>query len=136
MKKEAEQIIINLLQEKLDPFIIYLFGSTVKGRARQDSDIDIAFVKNEDPPIEKYDLFLIAQELASRLNQDVDLIDLYQSSTVFQAQVVHTGEIIYCSDEQQKAQFEMKAFKMYTQLNEERAPILKEVSERGTIYEK
>lgn len=134
MKNEREQIIINLLQEKLSPSIIYLFGSMVKGTVHKDSDIDIAFVMN-GTPMEKYDLFFVAQQLASQLNRDVDLIDLKESSTVFQAQVVHTGKVIYCANEQQKAQFEMKVFKMYAKLNEERAHIITEAFERGTIYD-
>ncbi len=100
------------------------------GRTNKDSDIDIAFLSESE--IERYDLFLIAQELASKINIEIDLIDLSKASTVFQAQIIHTGRTIYCEDEQTKAEFELKTFKMYVKLNEERAPIL----ESGSIYEK
>lgn len=40
-----------------------------------------------------------AQELADIFNREVDLINLNTSSTVFKAQVVGTGKIIYCRDE-------------------------------------
>lgn len=130
-----EQIITDVLTEKLSPFLIILFGSTVKGNVRQSSDIDIAFLSDEKVS-DQYELFMIAQELASKLQQEVDLIDLSQASTVFQAQVVSTGKIIYCTDENKRAQFEMKTLKMYAKLNEERSPILKKIEESGTIYEK
>jgi uncharacterized protein len=130
-----KQMITNVLTEKLFPFLIILFGSTVKGNIHQSSDIDIAFLSDNKVP-DPYEIFMIAQELASKLQRDVDLIDLNQASTVFQAQIVSTGKVIYCSDEHKRAQFEMKTLKMYAKLNEERSPILKNIEESGTIYEK
>lgn len=66
----------------------------------------------------------------------MDLINLNASSTVFKAQVVSTGKIIYCSDETKRMYFEMRAFKSYAMLNEEREVILKKIKERGTVYGK
>jgi uncharacterized protein len=130
-----KQIIVDLLVDKVSPYLIILFGSTINGNVHNDSDIDIAFLSN-DRNLDKYQLFIIAQELAAKLNRDVDLIDLNQASTVFQAQVVHTGKTIYCTDEQKKANFEMQAFKMYAKLNEERSEILNNIAESGSVYEK
>lgn len=130
-----EKVITNVLSEKLSPFLISLFGSTVKGNVHQNSDIDIAFLSDGIVP-DRYEIFLIAQELASKLQRDVDLIDLNQASTVFQAQIVSTGKIIYCTNEQKRTQFEWKTLKMYAKLNEERSPILKNIAESGSIYEK
>jgi uncharacterized protein len=130
-----EQIIVDILSEKVSPFLIILFGSTAKGNIHKDSDIDIAFL-GDNKELDKYEIFMIAQEIASELNRDVDLIDLNQASTIFQAQVVHTGKVIHCTDGQKKAQYELKTLKMYAKLNEERALILKNVDESGSIYEK
>jgi uncharacterized protein len=130
-----EQIIVNTLIEKVSPYLIILFGSTVKGNIHKASDIDIAFL-SEGNQLDKYEIFMIAQELASKLNRDIDLIDLSHASTVFQAQVIHTGKVIYCSNERKKAEFELKTYKMYAKLNEERSLILKNVDESGSIYEK
>jgi hypothetical protein len=77
---------------------------------------------------------MIAQNLAAKLNRDIDLVDLGKASTVFQAQIVHTGRIIFCSDELKRAKYEMKVLKMYAKLNEERSQILKNVEESGSIY--
>lgn len=79
---------------------------------------------------------MIAQELAAKLNREIDLIDLNKASTVFQAQIVQTGKTIYCRDERKKEEFELKALKMYVKLNEERSEIIKKIDESGTIYEK
>lgn len=134
MEEHIEKKIIQFLSNKISPLLIILFGSRVTGRINKDSDIDIAFLAEKE--IEKYDLFLMAQELASKLSIEVDLIDLTKASTVFQAQIIHTGRTIYCKDQQIKAEFELKTFKMYAKLNEERAPILKQIDESGSIYEK
>ncbi|RSK27651.1 nucleotidyltransferase domain-containing protein [Bacillus sp. HMF5848] len=134
MDSKIEQIIMQHLIGKLSPTLIYVFGSTIKGTSRAQSDIDIAFLGNN--MYDSYQLFIIGQELASKLGQEVDLIDLQKSSTVFQAQIVTTGKIIYCTDVNKKAQFEMKTLKMYAKLNEERAPVLESIEESGTIYEK
>jgi uncharacterized protein len=131
---EMEHLIVRVLKEKLSPSIIYLFGSVVNGTHHSESDIDIAFFQNGGP-YDKYKVFMIAQELASQLNCDVDLIDLNQSSTVFQAQVVHTGKVLYSMSDELIAQYELKVLKMYARLNEERASILNDVDKRGSIYE-
>lgn len=135
MNMVNEQLVIDKLVASLSPFLIVLFGSHAKGTANQDSDIDIAFL-SEQNKVDSYQLFMIAQDLAAKLNQEVDLIDLQEASTVFQAQVIQTGKVIYCSNQEKKQLFEIKTLKMYTKLNEERAPIFKKIAESGSIYEK
>ncbi|MGY0692799.1 type VII toxin-antitoxin system MntA family adenylyltransferase antitoxin [Virgibacillus sp. FSP13] len=135
MRLNVEQTIIDLLREKVSPFLIILFGSTVNGTAHRESDIDIAFL-NDSTELDAYDLFIVAQELAATLHQDVDLIDLNKASTVFQAQIIDTGKVIYCTDELKKAKYTMKTLKMYAKLNEERAEILQKVNESGSVYGK
>ncbi len=100
---------IEILKKEFNPIVIYLFGSAAQNRLRDDSDIDIAFLTDND--VNDYECFIKAQELADVFNRDVDLINLNASSTVFKAQVVGTGKIIYCSDETKRMYFEMRAFK-------------------------
>lgn len=125
---------IEILKKEFNPIVIYLFGSAAQNRLRDDSDIDIAFLT--DNQVNDYECFVKAQELADVFNRDVDLINLNASSTVFKAQVVGTGKIIYCRDEIKRMYFEMRAFKSYAMLNEEREVILKKIKERGTVYGK
>ena len=125
---------IEILKEEFNPIVIYLFGSGAKNKLRDDSDIDIAFLTDKD--VDPYECFMKAQELADIFKREVDLINLNTSSTVFKAQVIGTGKIIYCSDETKRMYFEMRAFKSYAMLNEEREVILKKIKERGTVYGK
>lgn len=130
-KKLSEAI--KILQE-FKPITIYLFGSASRGELREDSDIDIAFLTEGN--IDEYVCFMKAQELADVFKRDVDLVDLRKASTVFKAQIIGTSKNIYCSDENKRMYFEMRSFKEYALLNEERAEILKGIEERGNVYGK
>lgn len=132
LSKEVIEKINEFLLEKVNPFIIYLFGSSVKGNFRDDSDIDIAFIS--DSKVSQYELFIISQELADILKREVDLINLNTSSTVFKAQIIGNGKVIYCNDDTRRMYFEMYAFKDYALLNEERAVILDSIKKRGSVY--
>ena len=118
--------------EKLNPYLIFLFGSTAKGKMGKESDIDIGFLS--DKKLSSYEIFMIAQELAGHLGREVDLVDLNQASTVFQMQVISSGKVIYCQNDTRRKLFEMVVFKKYTRLNEERRVILEKIKERGSVY--
>lgn len=123
---------INLLIEKVNPFIVYLLGSASRNQLREDSDIDIAYIS--DTKLTSYQNFMLAQDLADIFNRDVDLINLIGASTIFTAQVVGTGKKIYCNDETRRMYFEMGAFNDYAVLNEERDMIMKNIKKRGSVY--
>lgn len=120
-----------LIQE-LKPHTLILFGSSVKGYFRDDSDIDVAFISTVD--VKSYDLYLIAQALVMEIGREVDLVDLRQASTVFKAQIIGLGQVIYSYDPKKLAEFQIQALKEYALLNEERAEILKTISIRGSVF--
>lgn len=129
---DAVEIIIRFLRERLNPYLIILFGSAARGEMHAGSDVDIAFLS--DKVCDEKELFFIAQELAAELDRDVHLINLDTVSTVLQAQVVNKGEIIYEQDKLRRQEFFVLVLKKYARLNEERAPILERIKERGSIY--
>lgn len=122
----------NEILEDLSPHIIYLFGSFAADQMTTDSDMDLAFLSDQE--YGDYEVFVLAQKLADTAGRDVDLIQLRKASTVFQAQIVSTGKVLYCADEKVKDQYEMLALKKYAKLNEERKPILDRIKKEGTIY--
>ena len=125
---------IELLIERLNPIVVYLFGSAARNELREDSDIDIAYVSKTR--LTSYENFMLAQEIADIFKKDVDLVDLKEASTVFKAQVVGTGKNIYCNNENERMYFEMRVFKEYALLNEERESIMLGIKERGSVYGK
>ncbi|MFZ7101388.1 MAG: type VII toxin-antitoxin system MntA family adenylyltransferase antitoxin [Peptococcaceae bacterium] len=130
--EKAINMITNYLKEKVSPDVVYVFGSYARAEMNRDSDIDIAFLSERI--FNHYDLFIYAQELASFLGRDVDLVDLNRASTVLQNQVVSKGKVIYSADEKRRALFEMTVYKKYARLNEERTEIMKGIQKRGRVY--
>lgn len=131
MGSESERI-VRFLRERVGGLLgVYRFGSTGEQR-RPDSDVDVALLAQRPARVEE--LFELAQHLASRLGRDVDLLDLRTASTVMAAQVLSRGERLYCADEGACDAFETRALSAYALLNEERAGILQDIAERGTVY--
>lgn len=135
MQTEMFQSIQEFLIRKVDPSFIIIFGSYAKNTTHKDSDMDVAFY-SQDSSHSTYELFLLAQELADLLKKEVDLVNLRTASTVFQAQIYTTGNVIYSKDHTLLKYQQMTALSMYAKLNEERENILKKIAESGSIYEK
>lgn len=115
-----------------DLIALYRFGSQTKGHARPDSDVDLALLARQPiPPLRRFEL---AQELATQLHRDVDLLDLRTASTVMRMQVISTGECLASPDEAARREFEMYTYSDYARLNEERCDILKRISASGLVY--
>jgi predicted nucleotidyltransferase len=107
---------------------IYVFGSFARGEMRPDSDIDVAFLHEQTfDPVE---VFSLAQQLASHILRDVDLIDLRRAPTVLRAEVVGYGRRIYTGDELRAGEFEMYAFSAYARFNEECREVLESIAAR------
>lgn len=126
------ETIIQTLNSLIDPWLIILFGSYAKGGAREESDVDIAFLT--DQKVDEYQSFCMAQKLAETIGKSVDCLNLYSASTIFQVQVIGHGKVLYCRDETRRKYYFLRTFKEYALLNEERAAILKQIKERGTVY--
>jgi uncharacterized protein len=106
----------------LKPAAVYLFGSTAAGRARPDSDLDLAILP--EGSISGSQLLAARIQLAEALGRDVDLIDLGRSSTVLRKEVLAAGRLLYETLAARRAEFEMYTLSDYARLNEERAPVL------------
>ena len=115
-----------------DLIALYRFGSQAKGTARPDSDVDLAVLLRV--ALSELRRFELAQELATQLHRDVDLVDLRSASTVMRMQVISTGECLASPDEATRREFEMYTYSDYARLNEERRDILKRISARGLVY--
>ncbi len=132
LNQNDRQVIQGFLMNKLNAVTIFLFGSMIRGNTHSESDVDIAFICKQQH--HGFQLFLVAQELATLLHREVDLIDLQRASTVMQIQVIENGEILYDAYPKDTAMLKVKWMKEYARLNEERQCILDQIKESGTIY--
>ena len=94
----------------------------ITNRVRNDSDIDIAILT--DKQIDEYQLYMISQQLADDLKREVDIVDLKRASTVFKAEILRNGKLIYNSDNQEKMHFQLGVLQDYVFLNERRREII------------
>lgn len=133
---DANQHIVTFLSERLPALKgIYLFGSRAEGRARPDSDVDIAFLVEWGHSPTALQRWEWAVELSGLLGIDAaDLVDLQEANTDFRFVIVSTGKRIYCSDRAYCDTFDMIAYSMYQRLELERREIVEAVKKRGRIY--
>ncbi|MER1998447.1 MAG: nucleotidyltransferase domain-containing protein [Lysinibacillus sp.] len=132
LNQEIQQQLIEALKQHVQPDFILLFGSFAKGTAREDSDIDLAYFSKQQ--VSSYERFLLAGDLASIANREVDLVDLKQIDTVFTMQIFEQGIPIYILDENEFTRQKMRAYSMYATLSEQRAPIIEAIKERGSVF--
>lgn len=110
---------------------VYAFGSQVRGEAGSDSDLDLAvLVAAYADPLALWDL---AGNLANVVDCPVDLLDLRAASTVMQYQVITTGQRLWASGVE-VGLFECFVLSEKTNLDEARAPLLREIAATGKIH--
>lgn len=132
LEENLKKQLIKVIQNKINPAFILLFGSFVKGTNRIDSDIDLAFFSKEQ--LSSYERFLLASELAEIAGREVDLVDLKKIDTVFTMQIFSQGIPIYIQDENEFTRQKMRAYSMYATLSEQRAGVIESIKERGSVF--
>ena len=131
---ETIEVIRQYLIKEFDSPLIIVFGSSARGVFREDSDIDVAFLS--DTAVTEYQLFSTAEALAGLSGREIDLVDLKRASTVLKAQILGKGQIIYSRNTELLQNFQVRAFKEYALLNEERAEIMRAIDTRGSVYDR
>lgn len=87
-----------LLKEHL--IAVYLFGSIVKGKEKEKSDIDLAFVFDEvfyktDPFIALQEAEMLAVKMSKEIQRVVDVVILNGASLSFAYHTLKEGKCIY-----------------------------------------
>lgn len=131
LDKVIKEKIIEFINSEFSVKFIYLFGSFAKGEGREDSDVDLAIYGEK--LFDAYELFIKANELGFILKRDIQLIDLRDVSTVFAAQIVGNKDVLFCSDENLSLEYNIRAFKDYAKLNEERQVVIDAIRRDGRI---
>lgn len=132
LDEKLQHQLIQIIQTKVNPDFILLFGSFANGTNRADSDIDLAYFSKE--PLSSYERFLLAGDLAEAAGREVDLVDLMECDTVFTMQIFSQGIPIFMRDENEFTRQRMRAYSMYVTLNEQRAVVLDRIKEQGSVF--
>lgn len=132
----TERIVRIILEHYPTAQAIYLFGTCGTEFERPDSDVDIALLLPHELAVkEKY--LVMSQcriDLENELHKDVDLLNARLISTVFQVEIIKSGELIYCANRYAVDEFEMLALSYYQKLNDERHEILEAFYRTGRAY--
>lgn len=113
-------------------FSDWTYPSVSKEEETEESDLDLAILL--DKPADTIKLWDLAQKIATRIQREVDLIDLLAATTVFCFQIISTAKRIDNQNLQSCDSFEDLSYSMYLRLNEQRKEILDEIKNRGRIY--
>jgi len=114
----------------------YVFGSTVSGRARETSNLDVAVLLDGDPSPGRLTERRLELEcvLDASIERPVDLVILNGASPVLQVQVLRGGRLIYERDRRARIDFEVEAGKTYADLRPMceffRQAVVREIEER------
>mgnify|MGYP006191020571 FL=1 len=132
MRKEP---LMTLLQQNLPGLLaVYAFGSRIQNQgqaARADSDLDLAvLLEGYGDPVT---LFNLSGSLADLVGCPVDLLDIRAASTVMQYQILTLGTAWWRKDVR-AGLFEAAMLSEKMALNEARAGLIEDVTQRGSVY--
>ena len=96
----------------------YIFGSVAAGRARVDSDVDIAVLVRRIAPSRmlKYRLKLMADLGAALHRSDVDVVILNEAPPLLAHRVLSQGKLIFERSASARIQFQVKTASRYFDL--------------------
>lgn len=124
-------IVRDILSAFPNTLAIYAFGSRIQGQARAESDLDLAvLVAGYADPVR---LWMVANDLAIKVDCDVDLLDMRAVSTIMQYQILMTGRRLWARQLDADL-FECFVLSERTALNEARAKLEDDIKKKGKIY--
>ena len=120
-----------------DTQAIYLYGTWGTEYQRPTSDVDIAVLlpNTAAHAVDFWDWCRLSVEVASAAKVErADLINLRDVDTSFQAEILSSGRLIHCADENERIRFEVIVLSKHQKLNQERAGIREEIITSGRVF--
>jgi predicted nucleotidyltransferase len=114
--KKIQHGLTALLKSKREVLAGYVFGSVATGRARRDSDVDIAVLVSDramQGDVFEYRLRLMAEIMRVLKRQDVDLIILNESPPLLAHRVLSKGKLIFERSASARVAFQVRTINRY-----------------------
>ena len=105
------------LAAQSDIVAAYLFGSRATGRAREESDVDVAVLLDEKDSVARFERRLrLMTEVSDVCGREADVIVLNDAPPILQHQVLKHGRLLYERDRRARVEFEVRAGQIYGDL--------------------
>ena len=114
-----KRAVVRCLSARREIQAAYIFGSVAAGRARPDSDVDIAvLVDRRVRPAQmlKYRLKLMADLGAALRRSDVEVVVLNQASPLLAHRVLSRGTLVFERSASARVQFQVRTASRYADL--------------------
>lgn len=99
---------------------VWIFGSAVSDRLREDSDVDFAFYYRPGTELDWSTFGELAWELEDILGRRVDIGRLDSRNLIYAMQAFQTGRLLYAQDEQVAMAFVSRLQSLYLDLKQDR----------------
>lgn len=129
-KESVPASLIRLLDERFGLAALWVFGSEAAGRARPDSDLDLAALFRRHPsPVE---LFEAKSDAVAEIGRAIDLVDLDEASPILAMQALRHGHLLVDGDPARRIRFTAGLTGRYEDLKRVRRPIEEALVRRMT----
>lgn len=112
----------DLLEERLSPAAILLFGSCAEGTAGAGSDVDVGVLLG-GRPVEATTIAELTSDLEALVGSEVDLVVLDRASPILCMEVLRSHRVLRSRDPEALEAFQVRTLLMYDDLKRVRAPI-------------
>lgn len=113
---------VALIEQRLDPAAILLYGSLASGRLRPDSDVDIALLLGNGA-VDLFELARLRTDVEAIIGRDVDLVVLDSVSPILAMEVVRCHQIARNRRPDLLHRFTVRTLGAYFDLKRVRQPI-------------
>lgn len=119
-----------------DVIAAYLFGSRATGRARAESDVDVAVLLNEEDSAARFERRLqMMVEVSDVCGREADVIVLNDVPPILQNQVLRYGRLLFERDRRARVEFEVLSRRIYFDykpvLDRQTRELFREIKEVG-----
>jgi predicted nucleotidyltransferase len=111
---------------------VWIFGSYAQGRARRDSDLDIAILP--DRPIDAWHRIERAQDVAVGVHREVDLVDPSTVSDLLRYEVASSGVRVAARDPERCTLFELASMTKFFDQSLMLRGWMQDIKDRGSVY--
>jgi len=139
LDKNLQRKIAKYFSKKKEVGAVYLFGSQVKGEAREGSDIDlgILFAKVRKRSFLSLPEVAYSSSLSEILGKKVEVIDLGRARIDFAHRVITEAKLLLSNNEKQRIKFEEKILSLYFDIKpgiDEYFANLSQITRKGELH--